>query len=701
MPFSEHNRCDPPLGKGSAGVHEPCGDQTTVAVLRADLDGIYVGKGHRHAWMVIDDIGGRFARIPEHLWRMLTSGKASNDLWAQADAAGWTRRRAARPSSDSKLPNPLNRPQSLLAIRIPLFQFDAVARHLLGTVGWIFSATAVRMFLAMMLLASLWVMTQYQEIAKTISELPALFSGATAWSIGIVFLVTKLLHELGHAVACRRVEARCGQLGVIFFFGIPCPYCDVTQVWRIADWRSRAGVMMAGMYAEGILATAATLVWTMADEGPLQLHAMNVMIVCSVSTLIFNANPLMRYDGYYVLADWIGSVNLRQEARLAFGRVWNQPRSIRQRRVAALAFFYVASTVYRCLVLVAIATVVLAYAESAGLKLLAISTLIAAGGMMVAKGVARFVLVSRSASTRRIGGIVLSLIVLGGLLFISIPRRVSVTGYVDAQEVTEVFLGSDGVIERVVVDFGQQVKRGEILGRIRADEIDVQTVRVQGQLNVASLRSRSMRRRAIEDLQSSSQLESLEAVQRSLEATLVSLDRQRNRLALVAPDSGLVIPTLRKSSHADSSWGNQTRLSDRIGMRSVRGESWCRVASSHRLAAVFFVDPKYREHLAVGDRISGYDVQSPSKIKRYRIASISSVRTGRSGAMGGNPREPEAPPSHQTEPFVEVFCQSLDATEDDANRFLSRLGAPCHGVIRLPSRSLGSDLITFLKELFS
>lgn len=693
----------------NATLHDRYGDNNSEPALRPDLDGVFVGRGNRRAWMVIDDIGGRFARIPEHLWRTLRNRTADDDLWAQADAAGWTRRRSTQSATVPGTRNPFKRPQSLLAIRVPLFQFDAVANHLLGLTGWVFSGKATRVFLATMMMAAVFVMTQYHEVAKTLSELPSLFSGANAWSVGAVFLLTKLLHELGHAIACRRVGARCGEIGVIFFFGIPCPYCDVTQVWRIPDWRSRAGVMMAGMYVEGILATAATLVWAISDEGPMQLHAMNVMIVCSVSTLVFNANPLMRYDGYYVLADWAGSVNLRTEARLAFRDVWNRPSLIRQRRRAGLSVFYIASTVYRCVVLIVIASVILAYAESAGLKLIATATLIASLVMMVGKAMTRSVLRSRSAVAAKIFGFSLSALLLGMLLCVPLPKRITVTGYIDAQDVTEVFLGADGVIQDVSFDFGQQVRRGEFLGSVRADELDVQSVRVNGQLNVASLRSRSMRRRALEDSESSSQLESLEAVEHSLQASLVSLERQRSRLAVTATTAGMIVPSLdastgqRRRSHAgkSSAWDSTPRLSDRVGMRSVRGTPWCRIASSQRIAAVFCVDARYRECLAVDDVIIGYQEQSPSDVKRYRIVSISSIRTASSDEVGRHDPVRIGRQGIKEEPAVEVFCESLDDSDDDADLFLPKLGGTCHGVIKLPSRSLGEDVLQYIKELFS
>ncbi len=87
-----------------------------------------------------------------------------------------------------------------------------------------------------------------------------------------------------------------------------------------SKWQ-RAAIGAAGIYVEIVLAAVCTFLWWFSDVGTLHYLCLNVMFVCSVSTLMFNANPLLRYDGYYILADIVEIPNLRQKANAILQRV--------------------------------------------------------------------------------------------------------------------------------------------------------------------------------------------------------------------------------------------------------------------------------------------------------------------------------------------------------------------------------------------
>lgn len=136
-------------------------------------------------------------------------------------------------------------------------------------------------------------------------------SANVAW-LGVALMIVKTLHELGHALAARRYGCRCREMGVQLFFLLPCLYTNVSEVWLVpSKWR-RIAVSAAGMYVELFLAAVATIVWWLAEPGPLASIAWSVMLVASFGTLVLNGNPLMRYDGYYILADLAEVPNLEQ-----------------------------------------------------------------------------------------------------------------------------------------------------------------------------------------------------------------------------------------------------------------------------------------------------------------------------------------------------------------------------------------------------
>ena len=131
---------------------------------------------------------------------------------------------------------------------------------------------------------------------------------------------TKVLHEFGHGLACKRFGGECHEMGVMLLVVTPCLYCNVSDAWMIpSKWR-RAAIGAAGMYVELILASLATFLWWFSEPGLVNHLCLNVMFVCSVSTLLFNANPLMRFDGYYILADLLEIPNLRQKSAAVIQR---------------------------------------------------------------------------------------------------------------------------------------------------------------------------------------------------------------------------------------------------------------------------------------------------------------------------------------------------------------------------------------------
>ncbi|MEZ6090966.1 MAG: hypothetical protein R3C05_23685 [Pirellulaceae bacterium] len=187
-------------------------------------------------------------------------------------------------------------------------------------------------------------------------------------------IATKVLHELAHGIVCRRMGARCPEIGVLLLCGTPCMYCDVTECWAIPNRWHRAAVMLAGVYIEAILASVATFVWWCAEPGPVYFACLNIMLVCGVSTMLFNLNPLMRFDGYYLLCDLIDLPNLRQQASDAWrativarfgGDAYRQHLWVRPRGAGWLCLYYSLSTLWRLLATVAIAAWIVAIARSA------------------------------------------------------------------------------------------------------------------------------------------------------------------------------------------------------------------------------------------------------------------------------------------------------------------------------------------------
>ena len=159
----------------------------------------------------------------------------------------------------------------------------------------------------------------FQQAAGALSELT--WRGAA--TLAVIFIVLKILHEIGHATALRHFSEVEGmstgpiQVGIAFFALMPIPFTDATEAWLLRNRFRRAAIGLAGIYFESWIAALAALAWATIRPGEIQTILFQVLIIAGVSTLLFNLNPLVRLDGYFVLTDLIGKPNLASRAAIA------------------------------------------------------------------------------------------------------------------------------------------------------------------------------------------------------------------------------------------------------------------------------------------------------------------------------------------------------------------------------------------------
>ncbi len=144
-------------------------------------------------------------------------------------------------------------------------------------------------------------------------------SASEVFSVGnwlwllVTWVSLKIIHEMAHAVACHRQGCAVRETGIVFILFAPLAYVDVTSCWRLNSRWSRIAVASAGMYVELVIAAIAIMAWAATDSPRAEFLLHNLILAAGLSTLIFNANALMRFDGYYILADLIEIPNLYAE----------------------------------------------------------------------------------------------------------------------------------------------------------------------------------------------------------------------------------------------------------------------------------------------------------------------------------------------------------------------------------------------------
>ncbi len=211
--------------------------------------------------------------------------------------------------------------------------------------------------------AVLLVAVQFDEFQSRLPSFHQFFTASNWIYLGAVLGVTKVIHEFGHGLTCKRFGGECHEMGVMLLVMTPCLYCNVSDSWLLPNKWHRIWIGAGGMYIELVMASIATYVWWFTEPGMTNQLALSTMFVCSVSTIMFNANPLLRYDGYYILADYLEIPNLRQKASQILNRklsLWclglEEPPDpfLPQRHQVLFAIYSVASAVYRWVVTLSI-----------------------------------------------------------------------------------------------------------------------------------------------------------------------------------------------------------------------------------------------------------------------------------------------------------------------------------------------------------
>ncbi len=253
---------------------------------------------------------------------------------------------------------------NIMFMRFPLLDPDRFLVRTLRALRWLISPWG----------AALWLLVVGFGLQCALSNAGALRAQGEGilnpGNLALLYLgviLVKTLHEFGHAYFCRRFGGEVHIMGVMLMIFTPMPYVDATSSWSFRERWKRALVGMAGMITEIFFAAIAAVVWSRTGPGAVHSLAYNIMFVASVSTLLFNINPLMRFDGYYILSDLLEIPNLNQRSQLQL-QAWcerflfgikNPSAPAGSRREAAwLGVFGVASGIYRVVVFTGILLVV-------------------------------------------------------------------------------------------------------------------------------------------------------------------------------------------------------------------------------------------------------------------------------------------------------------------------------------------------------
>jgi putative peptide zinc metalloprotease protein len=359
-----------------------------------------------------------------------------------------------------------------MAVRIPLWDPDAFLERVNPLVRTLWSRWGAAAWLAVVLPALILLPPHWSELTNNFSD--RVLAANNLLLLWLVFPLIKALHEFGHATATKAGGGEVHDMGIILLVLIPVPYVEASAATTFKSKYERATVGAAGMLVELFLAAIAFYLWLLIEPGTGRAILFNVMVVAGVSTLVFNGNPLLRYDAYYILADLIEMPNLAKRAlsywdyvakRYLFGMDdADQPHASRSEQ-AWLLFYGVASAIYRIMVTIAIAIFIAGEFFVIGV-ILAIWAVVAMAVVPLIKGVQQIV---DTASVRKYRRRVISVtaaataVLVLVLFVIPMPFRSSAEGVIWLSEEAMVRAGVNGFVSRLLVASGTRVTRGEAL----------------------------------------------------------------------------------------------------------------------------------------------------------------------------------------------------------------------------------------------
>jgi putative peptide zinc metalloprotease protein len=485
---------------------------------------------------------------------------------------------------------------NFLAIRIPLFHPDAFLDRVAPRMRFLFSRGGVLLGLLLMLAASGLIATRWDDFLSRLPAYRDYFTVRTLVYLWLAVGLARVLHELGHGLCCKLQGGEVHEAGVLLLVFFPTLYCNTSDSWSLpGKWR-RMAVAAAGIYVDLLVGAVATFVWWSSVPGAL-LHDLSfgLIIACGIGTVAFNANPLLRFDGYYILSDWLEMPNLAEESSrhlrtitLRFLGVGVPHASVTSRRRPVLfAAYALASFLYRVFVVSAIIYFLFTFLKP--YRLGAISVVLGVTALLVMVGRPVWLLAQTLHACRRsemnvarlwlIPGSVLT----AGALFFIVPLSLSVQGRalieIDPNHMQRVVVpDAGGFLEEVRVQDGQAVRAGDVLAvlsnsklevRLRVNEVD-QALRLQQRRDRLAQMSEDQGDRAVAGLQQ------VEFELKSLAQEQDALRSQRERLTLRAPRDGIVLGLV----------GRETG-----GKWLERGTELCRIGDPAALRAVLLIEP--------------------------------------------------------------------------------------------------------------
>ena len=448
---------------------------------------------------------------------------------------------------------------SVLSLRFPGVDPERFLSWLYPKVSWLFSRTCTLICMGICLSALLLVLQNIDEFYRRLPEFQQFFDIKNIFFMATILIVTKSIHELGHGLMCKHFGGECHEIGFMLLVMTPAMYCNTSDSWILPNKWHRIAIGAAGMYVEVVIASVCTWIWWYTQPGVVHYMSLNIMFLCGVSTLIFNANPLLRYDGYYMLSDYLEIPNLGSKSRMSLVsklRVWClgmkpiNSRLLPQRRQVSFAIYAVASFVYRWFIMLMIFWFLVKVFEPYGLAVLGhfmiVFSVFGMVGIPLYKMVKFFLYPGRFREVKKARfaiSAVLVAFVSWFIFMIPIKHDVRATFVVQPLDAQKVFVTEPGNLTKVNFVFGSEVQPGDVIAELENEDLELSLEQTRGALasSKAKLAAYKLQSEDANRVNVSKEIQATKAEIRSLEKRIELQQSRLVSLSLVAERTGKVI----------------------------------------------------------------------------------------------------------------------------------------------------------------
>ncbi len=563
---------------------------------------------------------------------------------------------------------------NILYIKIPIIDPEKLLTWMYPYFKWLYSGWFNTFSVILMASAITLVASQWTTFQAKLPEFQSFFNWHTILYFWCSLAIVKIIHEFGHGLTAKHFGGEVHEMGMLLLVLTPALYCDVTDSWLLPSKWKRIWISAAGIYVECFLAAIATFVWWNTEQGLLNSLMLATMFVCSVNTLLFNANPLLRYDGYYVMADWLEIPNLRIKSTQFFTYLFQEKvlgleipvQSYMPRTRRALFVTYaVASYFYRWIVTFSILFFLYQFLKP--YKLGSISAMMAVGSLVPMVGMPAYQMLKfvrqpgrmRKVKWARAGAFAaVATALIAGILLIPTPLRVQGTLVLTVAKPAVVYPEVPGRLIDLLVRDGDEVQEGQVLARLSNPQKIRERALLQSQQGEALTKYNTYQSLSSFDLSNRSLAQEHYQVYNEMEPIIEKVNDQIAKLILTAPRAGQVMGIPKRETRG--AWVKPDK-------------PFCEVGDPRQLEAHLILDQGDIDIIKDGNRawvkIYGDSEQTwRSKVGEIAKRNRDEIPPELSNAAGGEIATKPDPKTNASKPLTAVYEVVIPI--DNANQYL-------------------------------